>query len=284
MRTIVVTNEPAEEPTIEALVSTLSRRVETTAIAPTRFLREAGVSLHRESGLLVQERQSFTAVFPDVADVLVVNRVVEVTDDEANDLGEGSGLIPRGLAFSQLATTLGEFPNVLGTPGKNSPVGDLLPLPLQWHAIDSQVQGVETPRFVYAVGAVEVDTSTFAQPVWKSPLDWYVWAVNERPQTPVVNPFVVDRPRGRGFVTYFVGEALDVFAMDDKPVPPRLRERLLEVTPRIKTVFRAFLGETLFFADGDRVVFASFSHYLKTAATTCGFGKVLESGLGSFLN
>jgi hypothetical protein len=279
MITTVIVDDEFRDTAAAHVASVLSSRGRADVVKLSVFLTEAGVKFHRESGNLSWDKATFHGRFPDRSSHRICNRVVSISKGTPAALDGRQQILSPNLIFHSYAEVLKEFPQVWGVPGMYSPVGNLLPLTLQWRLFSSKVRDIATPRFAYGFGFVKIDIHDFRQPLWKSPFDLYGWKPEEIKQTRI-HPFVVDRPIGKPVFLYFVGGSTEVFTLGpERRIDERINARLLQCVGPIKNMFGAFMGEALFFADEDRLTFAAFSHYLKTSLTDTHFPSVLEAGL-----
>jgi hypothetical protein len=279
MNTIVV--DSANGDAVAAhIAAVLSDRGGAEIVTLPEFLIGAGVWFDADNGTLIRDQGRCTERFEQTRSHRICNRVVSISDQTLVALGDQQYVSSTSLVFSHYAGLLQEFDHVWGTPGLYSPVGNLLPLNMQWRLFTERIHDIGTPRFVYGFGAEKVDVSDFHQPLWKSPFDLYTWKPAETINMPRFHPFVVDRPAGKPVILYFVGDAAEVFSLGpDYTVDGRTRAMLLKYASEIRSMFRAFIGEALFFVHEQELTFAGFSHYLKTSVENENLSKVLDQGL-----
>jgi hypothetical protein len=277
MSTTIVLADEVHDSAADAIAAAIGKhdRVETETLSA--FLRGAGATFDECSGTLGwDERQLAWKVDSGRT---ICNRVVQIGPETSAELGDSQGVLAPNLVFAAYAELLRRFTSVLGTPGRNSPVGHMLPLNLQWHAARSHLHGIATPTFLYGLGAEHVDVGSFREPLWKSPFDIYGWDVASHQTRSALQAFVVDKPAGVPVILYFAGQRGEAFALKPEyDFPDSLAERLKSSVAGLRNAFQAFMGEALFFVDGDVITFAGFSHYLKTASKHDRFNEVLEAG------
>lgn len=280
MITTVIIDKQYGDTAATHIAAILSNRGGAEVVSLSDFLVEAGVNFDGNSGNLHWDQAVFHTQFPDAPARRICNRVVGISMETVTALDEHQEVLSSNLVFHSYARILQEFAQVWGVPGIYSPVGNLLPLNLQWHRFNTKISDIGTPRFVYGFGFQKVDVHDFQQPIWKSPFDLYGWKPAEELNVNRIHPFVVDRPVGDPLVLYFAGDSAEVFALGpQRDVDERTKERLIQCTGEIKNMFGAFMGEALFFADEKRLTFAAFSHYLKTSIGDTRLPEVLERGL-----
>jgi hypothetical protein len=274
----------------DAVEEQISRSLEASPGVPWRisrskvsdFLRANGATFSDEDGLFHHQRPAAGASAS--AQPIILNRVVEVSDQTLKALGGENSLLARGLVTSALDHVLSGYKKVIGTPGVCSPVGHLVPLVSQWKLIGKKVPGLRTPEYKYGYGPEPIDAAAFARPIWKSPFDFYSWKVSDTPPAVHWDSFVVNRPEGTPLLLYFFGKAWDAQLLaPGQALPEELKGRLRELVPALQETFGAFSGESLMFADGPVLTFASFSHYFSAASRQAHFQSVLLEGLAAEL-
>jgi hypothetical protein len=279
MITTVIVDDVFRDSAADHVSSVLSNHGGAEVVNLSAFLTEAGVKFSPDSGHLIWDKATLYERFPDARSRRICNRVVSISRGTPGALDGQQAILSPNLVFYSYAMVLKEFQHVWGLPGMYSPVGNLLPLNLQWRLFGSKIRDIETPKFAYGFGFTKLDIHDFHQPLWKSPFDLYGWKLEEMKQNQI-HPFVVDRPKGNPVFLYFVGNSADVFTLGSgREVDEATKIRLIQCASPIKDMFGAFMGEALFFADQGRLTFAAFSHYLKTSLTSASFKAVLESGL-----
>lgn len=277
LTTIVVDNKYRDTAAKEVL-SMLSQRGAAKLVNLSEFLTHAGVKFDEETGYLSWNKAIFSKRFPDPDLHRICNRVITISNSTSAELEGKRGVLTPNLVFYSYAKVLKQFSTVWGEPGMYSPVGNLLPLNLQWRLFASRIKEVSTPKFAYGFGFASIDTHDFRQPIWKSPFDLYGWKPEEVDHNRI-HPFVVDRPSGAPVFLYFIGASAEVFTRDIGSVDTQTATKLLECAGPMREMFGAFMGEALFFAEGNRLTFGAFSHYLKTSLSDSRFPEVLARGL-----
>jgi hypothetical protein len=202
----------------------------------------------------------------------ILDRVVEVSLKTVAEFDGAKDTLQRGQVYASYETVLNER-GLSGAERQYSTVGRLLPLPTQWRLVGQAGLPVSTPRFLYGYGPMPVDTSTLQRPTFKSPYDLYHWRSNQPEEGEIWDQFVVESPEGAPVLVSFLGEdyAVNALRKGEELVAEEHSAPLVSLSRRIADVFGAKLGEVLWYVNGDHIMFAAFSHYLKGASLTPGF-------------
>ena len=255
----------------------------------SEFLRASGVIFDNQDGLL--HRDASTASASTQLQPVVLNRVVEISEQTLRAIDGGAELLTRGQVTSAFLDALSTYPKVIGAPGVCSPVGSLMPLVNQWKLMGLMAHRtpcIKTPAFKYGYGPEPIDHLPFERPIWKSAFDLYSWKVSEVAPHVHWDSLVINRPEGDPLLLYFCGHAWAaqfLSSNQNQALPDDLQEPLRELVPCLKDTFGAFAGECLLFVAGSsRLVFASFSHYLSAASRTAFFVPIVREGLRAELS
>ncbi len=279
MHTSIIIDENHNDTAAATIAGVTGEYGPSEIVTLAQFLRDAGVRFDQDTGYLDWDEDAFTRRFGDTREHAICNRVVTVSEQTASALDGHRGILTTNFVLAAYARVLAEFPRVWGGL-KRYPAGHLLPLNLQWRAFAERVHDVGTPRFAYGFGAQELDVSDFREPLWKSAFDLYTWKTAAGAARPELHPFVVDKPTGEPVVAYFVGEACDAFALRTYDEPgAEIKARLAACMAPVRDAFKPFMGECLFFVDGESIVFAAFSNHLKTSVAHERFASVVQAGM-----
>ncbi len=287
MRNVTIVVDDEQPDTMATAAARLLRRhADVETIGLSSFLKSAGFSFDVLSGLLVRDPAAYAEFVAASSQVLLLNRVVEIRRPTCAAFLEGTGLGPEALparfllaAYASLFSTM---KSVLGTPGRYSAVGHLLPLDLQWHEVASRRRDIGVPRYSYS--QFEARPVDFERPIWTTPYELFNWKINASPELTSLHPFVVERPLGDPAVVYFVANEAAAFSLtEERRLTDGERGELMSLVPTLRDAFGTAMGESLCFLHEGRVTFASFSHYLYTSAQRKKFDGVLERGLCGWL-
>ncbi|MCP3161686.1 hypothetical protein [Myxococcus qinghaiensis] len=282
MELLVVTDDTVPDP--------LANLLGALPDLPWRVTRKKVSELLLEHGIRFSQEDAWLS-FPETAPALppstpvVLNRVIEISDNTRAALSGGTSHLSRGQVTYALTQVLSRYPRVIGTPGVCSPVGNLVPLVNQWRMLEARLPGLKTPRFKYGYGPEPIDPAPFTRAIWKSPFDFYTWKVSDAPPKEHWDSFVVDRPEGIPILASFLGDSTRLVPLaPDVAIPDTVRQELHALTPVLREVFGAIMGECLLFLDGQALTFASFSHHLSASARQPHFQELMLEGLTSELS
>jgi hypothetical protein len=279
---VVIVDDQNQDSVAEHLAFVLSDFARVDVVPLSAFLLNHGVKYNPGSGLLDWSEVQELALDPEKP--ILFNRVVEIGRQCSNALLQGeSGSIPSNFVSAAYAEILRAYPLCFGRPGLGSPVGDALPLNLQWHAVSRNEPVIRTPTFIYGFGAEPVDVSHFRQPIMKSVHDLFNWQFTGEIAQGSMHPFVVDRPAGSPVLGYFVGDEVEVYRLGPGEPELPISSEIASMVRMIKALFRGDMGEMLFFEDCGVVTFAAFSHHLRTSLEHPEFDHVLRRGISAWL-
>lgn len=198
----------------------------------------------------------------------VIDRVIEISGETIRNLGDTNGILTRGIMSCAYQMLLSRVIGMEPRGASYATVGTLVPLFTQWRIVRETVPSVEVPEFLYGYGPEEVDVSSMHDPLFKSPFDIYNWRQSAPPDDEPFDVFVVDKPAGRPIMSYFLFDEIHVHGLHDpaSDLESALEARIRNATGRIASAFRGDMGEILWFAQADSLVFAAYSHALNAAA------------------
>ena len=286
----VIIDDAAPDSAADRLLAVLNRLKGITA-RPTPasvFFQNAGYRYDREVGALCRDEESFRSFSSEGRERHILNRLVQISEETCYALLDdafppNANALPGSFLMSAMAAALGTHDHVWGRPGRYSSVGDLLTLDLQWYEFSRRRQDIAVPLYSYY--QFSPGDAEFARPIWTNPFDFYNWKVTASPEFSDLHPFVVERPLGMPIILYFIGDSTEAFPMEPgSKIDRSVKQRILDCVPTLRSTFKADLGEAIFFADGNDIVFGAFSHYLKTSMHRERFDSVAERGLASWLN
>lgn len=281
MNVSIVVDDIHGDAAADALAKVLNKWGRARILPLTNFMFGEGFRFDRQSGFLIRNGPRVDA---RIRANWVCNRVIQVSPGVASLFDNHAGILKPNFVLSSYVRALSER-TVLGVQLGQYPAYQALPLYAQWKLFSQEPNDLEVPRFAYGFQSVAPDTSDFRNPIWKDPFDVYAWESSGEIGKGRMHAFVVDKPSGRPAVAYFVGDASDVFmldALDD--VDNIAKERIARALTPIRTAFKTFMGESLFFIDGARVTFAAFTPYLKSSVGHRSFSLVLERGFAPVLD
>lgn len=248
----------------------------------TDFVRQEGFEFDGETAVLRRVGQSGRTGSQRRR---VLDRVVEISPYSLSRFDGGEGLLRRGQLSSAYEALLAEKGCAPADDAAYSTVGKLLPLPSQWRIVSRAFSEVSIPSYKHGYGPEVVPSEDFRNPIFKTPFDLYSWKANERPEGAVMDQFIVDAPEGTPILSYFLGSNVTVSSLRaETELDPELVDSLSKLTLRMAQLFRAEVGEILWFVDGDEVVFAAFSHFLAAARRHEPFAEGARCFLRDFLS
>jgi hypothetical protein len=227
----------------------------------SRFLSECGVKSDNRGRLSIGS----SALRP----VSVIDRVVEISPATVEAIGGPDTVLQRGQVFAAYQALISPVVE-LSVRRQYTCLGKLVPLPTQWHLVQKRLPQTHIPKFIYGYGPVKVDTTELLSPIHKSPFDLYAWKPNKRPEGMPWDELVVDRPKGRPFLSFQLGGELIVEPLDGGSCD-NVHDMISPLFPTLLEVFAAEIGEALWFVDGRSITFAAFSHFLAGAAKSARF-------------
>jgi hypothetical protein len=246
------------------------------------FVRREGFDFDPEAADLRRVRKSEPAR-PELGRVL--DRIVAVSSLSLSQFDGGERLLRPGqlsFAYEMLLEEKGCAPE---SGIAYSTVGKVLPLPTQWRLVSQNLPDVGVPAYKHGYGPEMVPAEDFKKPIFKSPFDLYSWRTNERPDEVVWDQFIVEAPAGTPVLSYFLGLNAVVSSLRaEVELEPETSARLSELTLAIARLLRAEVGEILWFVEGDRVVFAAFSHMLAAARRHGRFAEAAGGFLRGFFS
>lgn len=240
------------------------------------FLKASGVAYDEDSGRLTK------LSLKDGTHDRVLDRVVEISPLAIENFAGGKSSLQRGQLYSAYEELMAET-ETLSERRQYTGLGKLVPLPTQWFIIAKNLPHVATPSFRYGYGPEVIDAEGLREPIHKSPFDLYTWKPNERAEGFIWDDFIVSRPAGRPFLAYRLNERVIIEALDGGEIDPGSCSDIANLTVEALDLFSANIGEVLWFLDGDRPVFAAFSHFLAGAAKSPQFENEARRYLGSFM-
>ena len=273
----IIVDDAHADTAAQMIASVMSKRGSFEIVRLSEFLFNSGVYFDEDSGYLRRQGQASKSS-PEVD--VICNRVVKISRQTVSTMDGQRNVLNPKFVLAAYAEALAAYPRVWGGLG-TYPAGHLLPLNLQWRAVAARSRGLRTPKFFYGFGAQEVDVSGFQSPIWKSPFDVHSWQPTPGAEGPELHKFVVDRPAGDPLVMYFVGDTAEAFALKspNEEVDSATKKRLNACVPVLRDAFQAFMGESLFFVDGESLTFAGFTPHLLTATTHSRFAATIDAGL-----
>jgi hypothetical protein len=281
MRSAIIVDEGAPDSAAAPIAAVLAKHGQAQTFTLAEFLNRAGVCFNTETGFLEWDPSAFDQGFEGRRPDLICNRVVKISDETLAALDGSSNVLTANFALNAYARVLAQTPNVWGSLDAY-PAGHALPLNLQWRALSGRVPDIGTPRFIYGFGAETVDVSDFREPLWKSPFDLYTWKAVDGGTRQELHAFVIDKPAGEPVVSYFVGSQSDSFKLRsgaDLDADEVVLEKIRRGVEAAGDLFKAYMGECLFFVDGQDVVFAAFSQHMKTSVAHDRFLATVERSL-----
>ena len=274
MSAILVLDDAVGDPIADVLTR---HPIDGLAIVPlSDFLKASGVAYDEDSGRLTK------LSLKDGTYDRVLDRVVEISPLAIENFAGGKSSLQRGQLYSAYEELMAET-ETLSERRQYTGLGKLVPLPTQWFIIAKNLPHVATPSFRYGYGPEVIDAEGLREPIHKSPFDLYTWKPNERAEGFIWDDFIVSRPAGRPFLAYRLNERVIIEALDSGEIDPGSCSDLANLTGEALDLFSANIGEVLWFLDGDRPVFAAFSHFLAGAAKSPQFENEARRYLGSFM-
>lgn len=274
MSAILVLDDAVGDPIADVLTR---HPIDGLAIVPlSYFLKASGVAYDEDSGRLTK------LSLQDGAHDRVLDRVVEISPLAIENFAGGKSSLQRGQLYSAYEELMAET-ETLSERRQYTGLGKLVPLPTQWFIIAKNLPHVATPSFRYGYGPEVIDAEGLREPIHKSPFDLYTWKPNERAEGFIWDDFIVSRPAGRPFLAYRLNERVIIEALDGGEIDPGSCSDIANLTVEALDLFSANIGEVLWFLDGDRPVFAAFSHFLAGAAKSPQFENEARRYLGSFM-
>ena len=240
------------------------------------FLKARGVIYDDESGRLAK------LPLENASHHRVLDRVVEISPLAIENFAGGKSSLQRGQLYSAYERLIAGT-ETLSERRQYTGLGKLLPLPTQWFIIAQNLPHVATPYFRYGYGPEIIDAEELCEPIYKSPFDLYTWKPNERVEGSIWDDFIVSRPAGRPILAYKLTENVKVEALDGGEIDSTSSDVLADLTVETLELFSANIGEVLWFLDGDRPVFAAFSHFLAGAAKSPEFENEARKYLSGFI-
>ncbi|MGH8079853.1 MAG: hypothetical protein ACREP7_04705 [Lysobacter sp.] len=258
---IVIVRDDAIPEALEELFAQSDSGDDYQTMELSRFIALHGLSYDALSGRFLATGADSPAINAD----LVIDRVVEVTKLTCVAIGGAAPPPFRGQVLQAYESLLTCYRRPQ-TTGHYSTVGTLVPLFTQWAMVQQTLPWVRVPDYKYGYGPEEVHADDFAQPVYKTPFDFYDWRPNDAPTGIPNDIFVVDRPPGMPMLTFFGGHRVATRSLvDGQRVDPVTMAKLKDVTLLIANRFDAYIGEILWFVDEAKITFAAFSHRLDAA-------------------
>jgi hypothetical protein len=231
----------------------------------SEFISAHGYRYDSTAGRFVADQERSTNALPSKP-CLLVNRVVEVSTQTCTTLADGSFLPMRGQVNHVYERILSRYDQPYSSVHCYSTTGKLVPLFTQWRMAKDKMPWLEVPEYRYGYGPEIIDTSGLRAPIYKTPFNLYDWRPNSPPEGIPFDSFVVDRPKGDPLIAFFCGDHIAMrWLADGRSVSAEIVEKLTNSVRMIKEIFSAFLGESLWFIDGENTVFACFSHRLSAA-------------------
>lgn len=274
MSAILVLDDAVGDPIADVLTR---HPIDGLAIVPlSDFLKASGVTYDEDSGRLTK------LSLKDGTHDRVLDRVVEISPLAIENFAGGKSSLQRGQLYSAYEELMAET-ETLSERRQYTGLGKLVPLPTQWFIIAKNLPHVATPSFRYGYGPEVIDAEGLREPIHKSPFDLYTWKPNERAEGFIWDDFIVSRPAGRPFLAYRLNENVIIEALDGGEIDPGSCSDIANLTGEALDLFSANIGEVLWFLDGDRPVFAAFSHFLAGAAKSPQFENEARRYLGSFM-
>lgn len=203
----------------------------------------------------------------------ILDRVAEISPETLKRLDGDTGMLRAGQVFAWYDALVRDAAPA-SADCQYTRLGKLLPLPTQWYLVAAAGLGLAVPDFVYGYGPAEVDASALDSPIFKSPFDLYNWRANQRPEGLIWDELVVARPTGSPVICYFLGSStFSVRSLGPaaEPISEATLAELKRITPELRKLFAAEVGECLFFVDGEQITFCAFSHFLFGADRVDGF-------------
>lgn len=159
-------------------------------------------------------------------------------------------------------------------PGQYSLCGHHLPLYLQWSRVRATCPGLCVPRYAYPFGSVAPEVNEFSKVIYKPAYDLRTWKPNSPPPF-WWHTFAVERPAGNPIVASIV----DGNVLIHGEAGTNACEIILDRSNDICRAFGTIFGEILYFADGDTITFAAFSHPMATEIAPSKIDPLLEDWL-----
>lgn len=259
---IVIVKDDAIPEALEELLPAHSHGGRYRVVLLSRFIAMHGLQFDEASGRFLGAGDNGGEALADVD--LVVDRVVEVSRQTCVAVA-GAGIQPpaRGQLLQAYQSLLARYRRPRAGGECYSTVGTLVPLFAQWAIVRRMLPWLRVPEYKYGYGPEPVDAGDFLRPIYKTPFDFYDWRPNRAPEGIPNDRFVVERPAGDPTLTFFCGHRAATRALTDSDrIDASMALRLADATTLLADRFGAWMGEVLWFVDGDSIVFAAFSHRL----------------------
>jgi hypothetical protein len=209
------------------------------------------------------------------------NRVVSISALSAKRVSEGHGcIVPLRLLDYAYRNVMRSGQPIIGSPGYNSPVGNLYPLPIQWQLVSAECPEFSTPTYSFVRVSEELDSKSGL--LSKDPWDPYDWSSLRARSRSHPGHLLVKKPEGAPVVLALVGNERFLYPLADAEISAHSRSTLLSLAERIQRCFQASIGEALIFIKCDGLItFGSFSHHVRTSSEREDFDSVIENAVAS---
>ena len=258
MEIYIIYDEELVDPTIN-FISSNKLFDNIHAVTVSQLIKDFGYHFDNNTGVFTNDNRKI----PYKRNVCFINRAIEISHKTMTNLKYDGCQPCRGHINNVLENILCDYSTLIDRNNiQYSTVGILIPLFTQWQIIKLSINNIHFPEFKHASGFESIDFSEFTRAVHKEPHELYNWKPNKKPDEIKYNQFVVNRPSGNPFISFFCGTHANVNSIGvTQKLTHELKDRILTYTKLISKIFNCVIGECLWFIDGQKITFASFSHY-----------------------
>lgn len=228
----------------------------------SNFLKERGFRLKRNPfgiSMLVRDASVYNE-----DKLIVLSRVIGITDTTIDALSEGSARLQRGQVLWALNLALNGYKNKLSKSGLYSTVGSVLPLPTQYALIKKFQIPANVPKFSCLAFFEALPSEMQGRDlIVKSPFDFYHWKPGI--YNGGVDKVVLTRPAGIPVVTYIMGDRCWNVSLGSAILPEgEVLDEMSGMARRVRQIFGGFMLEILWFVYDKSVTYACSSHLCRS--------------------
>src|SRR4029077_15948437 len=200
---VTVVRDDATPDALENLITSLDG-TSSSVIFLSEFILSNGYRYNGENGRFIPTARTDVHA-GSLAPPMLLNRVVEISTYSCSRLADEISAPTRGLVSELYSRLLARYPQPYCPEISYSTVGKLVPLFTQWSMVTKGIPGVRVPIFKYGYGPEKISAEDLANPIYKSPFNFYEWRPNDPPEGVTMDTFVVDRPKGEPLLGMMCG-------------------------------------------------------------------------------